>query len=220
MAQPKTFKGKIRASLIGMAYPIGRAVSWIYSFKISALKLEWMDAFYSGWLSRSFKSCGINNQIAYPIYCVGANYITIGTNFISGPRLRIEAHDRFMDTLYTPKITIGDFVNLNFDCHIGCVDEIFIGNNVLVASKVLIIDHFHGETTKESMILPPVQRNLVTKGPIKIGNNVWIGESAVIMPGVNLGDNCIVGANSVVTKSFENNVVIGGNPAKIIRYIT
>ncbi|MGL4673104.1 DapH/DapD/GlmU-related protein, partial [Cetobacterium sp.] len=55
--------------------------------------------------------------------------------------------------------------------------------------------------------------------PVKIGNNVWIGGRSVICPGVTLGDNVVVAAGSVVTKSFPNNCIIGGNPAKTIRMI-
>jgi acetyltransferase-like isoleucine patch superfamily enzyme len=58
------------------------------------------------------------------------------------------------------------------------------------------------------------------KKSVKIGNNVWIGANVVILPGVEIGDNTIIGAGSIVTKSFkEGNCVIGGNPAKIIRYL-
>ncbi len=55
--------------------------------------------------------------------------------------------------------------------------------------------------------------------PIKIGNNVWLGGGVIVTPGVTLGDNVVVGAGSVVTKSFPDNVVIAGNPARIIKTV-
>jgi maltose O-acetyltransferase len=55
--------------------------------------------------------------------------------------------------------------------------------------------------------------------PITIGNDVWIGGTSVICPGVTIGDRVVIGAGSVVTKSFPDDVVIAGNPAKIIRYL-
>ena len=69
--------------------------------------------------------------------------------------------------------------------------------------------------------IEPVKRNsgLELGKPITIGDNVWIGGAAVIVPGVTLGDNVVVAAGSVVTKSFPDNVVVGGNPAQIIKTI-
>ena len=55
--------------------------------------------------------------------------------------------------------------------------------------------------------------------PITIGNNVWIGGSAIVTPGVTVGDNVVIAAGAVVTKSFPDNVVVGGNPARIIKTI-
>ncbi len=55
--------------------------------------------------------------------------------------------------------------------------------------------------------------------PVTIGNNVWLGGSSVITPGVTIGDNVVVAAGAVVVKDVPNNVVVGGNPAKIIKYL-
>ena len=70
---------------------------------------------------------------------------------------------------------------------------------------------------KEEINIPPIKRSLFSKGPVIIGNNVWIGSGVIILPNVTIGDNCILGANSVVTKSFEKNSVIAGNPARLIK---
>ncbi len=69
--------------------------------------------------------------------------------------------------------------------------------------------------------LHPVKRNSGLKyaKPIKIGHNVWLGGGVIITPGVTLGNNVVVGAGSVVTKSFPDNVVIAGNPARVIKKI-
>jgi acetyltransferase-like isoleucine patch superfamily enzyme len=90
---------------------------------------------------------------------------------------------------------------------------------VLIASKVYISDHFHGNVTAEELDIAPVKRKLFSKGPVIIGDNVWIGEGVVIMPGVEIGNSCIIGANAVVTKSFPKDSVIGGNPARLIKVL-
>lgn len=97
---------------------------------------------------------------------------------------------------------------INHNCFISCRQLIEIGNNVIIGPNVEIRDndaHEIDEVGHES-----------TK-PIRIGNDVWICRGVVILKGVTIGDGCVVAANSVVTRSFPSNVLIGGNPAKILR---
>ena len=103
--------------------------------------------------------------------------------------------------------------------HIVAHEKVEIGNNVLIASKCFISDTDHGAYTGSSQDSPesvPNQRGLITK-PVKIGNNVWIGENAVIMAGTEIGDGCIIGANSVVKGQFKDSAIIVGAPGHIIR---
>ncbi|GIP47196.1 hypothetical protein J53TS2_07870 [Paenibacillus sp. J53TS2] len=69
--------------------------------------------------------------------------------------------------------------------------------------------------------LDPAERNSGAKygKPVNIGNNVWIGGRAVIVPGVTIGDNAVISAGAVVTKDVPNGAVVGGNPAKIIKNV-
>lgn len=157
--------------------------------------------------------------IKYPIYLKGGKYVKIGENFDCDQRLRLDAIDYFLEEKFSPEIFIGNNVSIQKDCHIGAINRIVIGDNVLLASKVYISDHSHGEITKEALLLPPSRRKLVSKGPVIIEDNVWIGENVVILPGVTIGKNSIVGANAVVTKSVPINSVVGGNPARVIRQL-
>lgn len=158
-----------------------------------------------------------NNWYVAPLSIMfGSEYTTIGNNFSAGRGFRLEVIDKRGEQVFTPKLNIGDNVCIQDYCHIGCVDKVHIGDNTLIASKVIITDHFHGDISEKDLQYPPDKRPLSHK-PIHIGNNVWIGDGACIMPGVTLGDNVIVGANSVVTKSFDAGSVIAGVPARIIK---
>lgn len=92
--------------------------------------------------------------------------------------------------------------------YIQGISGVKIGDNTLIAPGVKIISANHDFENK---------LDYVRKLPVVIGKNCWIGANAVILPGVELGDNVIVGAGSVVTKSFGNNLIIAGNPAVVIR---
>ena len=100
---------------------------------------------------------------------------------------------------------------LNHNCVFLDVCKIKVGSNVLFGPNVQVYTATHP-------VDPIVRRTGKENGkPIKIGNDVWIGGSAVICPGVTVGDGVTVGAGAVVTKDIEPNVVVAGNPAKIIK---
>lgn len=149
-------------------------------------------------------------------YIWGPQYVSIGEHFHSGKHLRLTAIDSHNGDVFMPSIVIGEHVDFGDFCHIGCIESVEIGDNVLGGSKIYISDHSHGNTCIEEFDLPPAERKLVSK-PVKIGNNVWIGDGVCILPGCSIGNNVIVGANAVVTHSFPDNVVIAGCPARIIR---
>ncbi len=178
-----------------------------------------ISGFYSGYISYLFKFCGYNFRTLYPFYIIGGEKISIGNNFSSFRRNRIEVFGKILNINFNGKLTIGDNFSMNDDCHIACINKITIGNNVLFASKIFVTDHYHGEINKENLLIPPSKRLLYSKGEVIIQDNVWVGEGVVILPGVTIGENCVIGANSVITKSFPKNSIIGGNPAKLIRSI-
>lgn len=162
--------------------------------------------------------CNVKGKISIslPFYINGAKYIHLGLNFRALGGLRLEAIGTYNGICYSPNIEIGDNVVLNNSCHIGAINEIIIGNNVVMASRVFITDHYHGNTTYADMQVLVQDRKLYSKGRVVIGNNVWIGEGAVILPNVTIGDNTIVAAHAVVTKDIPSNTVVAGCPAKII----
>ncbi len=169
---------------------------------------------------RQFRSIAQTAHVDRHSLVTNPQFISIGEGFNALHHLRLDAIDRYMGKAYTPSIVIGDNVSFNSDCHIGAIDRITIGNNVLLASRVYISDHFHGEISSEALAVIPILRDLYSKGPVVIGDNVWIGEGACILPGVTVGRNAIIGANAVVTKDVPENAVVGGIPAKIIKMLS
>jgi acetyltransferase-like isoleucine patch superfamily enzyme len=143
--------------------------------------------------------------------------MVIGADLYVFPRLRIEAFEKHLGAKFSPSLVIGNNVSINYDCHIACINKIQIGNHVVIASRVFITDHYHGEASKQALETPPDQRILVSKGPVIIEDNVLIGEGVAIMPNVRIGKNAIIGANSVITHDVKANTVVAGIPAKVIK---
>jgi len=197
-----------------------RVINPIFGYNQIVKRSGYKTVLYSLWLKPSFKSCGVSLRIARPLFLVGSQFVEIGDNLIALSELRIECFVTNKDKLNSPIVKIGNNVRIMFRCHIGCINKIIIGNNVLLGSNVLIIDHQHGYVDWRDLKISPTSREIVSAGPIVIEDDVWIGENACIMPGVFLGRGCVVGANSVVTKSFPPNSVICGIPAKIIRSLS
>lgn len=81
-----------------------------------------------------------------------------------------------------------------------------------------ITDNGHGQSTKESLSMPVSKRNIISKGPIIIGNDVWIDDKSTILPGVSIGRGSVVVANSVI-KNIPPFCVVAGIPAVIIKEI-
>lgn len=117
----------------------------------------------------------------------------------------------------SPRLCIGEHCRFGAYNHITCINRITIGNNCLTGKWVTITDNSHGDTDLESLKIAPINRPLVSKGAVTIGNNVWIGDKVTILPGVSIGDGAVIGANAVVTKDVPPYCVVGGNPARIIK---
>ncbi|MDH4139936.1 MAG: sugar O-acetyltransferase [Coriobacteriia bacterium] len=114
---------------------------------------------------------------------------------------------------YGQNIHIGDHVYLNFSCTIIDNNEVHIGDHVMVGPVVQIYTASH-----------PLQAEARNQGwevakPVVIEDNVWLGGGAILLPGVRIGQNAVVGAGAVVPRSVPANTVVAGNPARVIREI-
>jgi acetyltransferase-like isoleucine patch superfamily enzyme len=169
--------------------------------------------------TRKFASVGSGSYIEWPFILKGSENIHIGDNFSALSCFRIETFTFYEGQIFQPKLLIGNNVSFNNDCHIGCINRVEIGNNVLGASRIYITDHYHGRISPDDLDTIPVLRPLISKGPVIIKDNVWIGEGVSILPGVTIGENVIIGANAVVNKDVPPNTVVAGVPARIVKVL-
>lgn len=110
-------------------------------------------------------------------------------------------------------VRLGNYVYANFNLTLVDDGNIDIGDNVMFAPNVTVITATHP-------VLPALrEKGLQFNVDVKICNNVWIGAGAIIMPGITVGENSVVGAGSVVTKDVPPNTVVVGNPARVLREI-
>ena len=127
---------------------------------------------------------------------------SVGSNVWIEPDFRCE---------FGKNISIGNDVYINFGCVILDCGPVTIGNQVLIGPNVGIYDANHALDAQERM------DGALIPGKISIGNRVWIGGGTIILPGVTIGDDTVIGAGSIVTHDIPSGVVAVGNPCRVLR---
>lgn len=121
----------------------------------------------------------------------------------------------FAGIKYNPQIIVGDGTWIGIRNSFACIDKIEIGKNVLFAGYVHITDHSHGYENVEE---PIMSQKLISKGPVTIEDDCWLGFGSEILSGVHIGRHAIVAARAVVTHDVPPYSIVAGNPAKVIKY--
>ena len=111
------------------------------------------------------------------------------------------------------EVEIGAKTVMGQECTISAYRQVRIGEQCVIADRAMFIDFDHGVVEVER----PIRVQGIYMRDVEVGSNVWIGYGACILRGVSVGDNSIVGTNSVVTKDVPANAVVAGSPARIIR---
>ena len=109
-------------------------------------------------------------------------------------------------------ITIGSNVFINQGCHFMDMGGISIGDDVMIGPKVNLVSAGHP-------VAPSERRKSIVAKPIVIGNNVWIGAAATILPGVTIGDNAVIAAGAVVSRDVPADTLAAGVPARILKHL-
>ncbi|NQY23181.1 MAG: acyltransferase [Campylobacteraceae bacterium] len=116
----------------------------------------------------------------------------------------------------TPSLIIKEGTYIGRFSLISCIDEVFIGKDVMISDRCYVGDIIHNFKNKN---LPIIKQDISSGGKIIIGDGSWLGVGSTILPNVKIGKHCIIGANSVVTKNVPDYHIVAGNPAIIIKKI-
>src|SRR3954451_9119425 len=110
-------------------------------------------------------------------------------------------------------VEIGAKTVMGQECTISAFQSVKIGRECIIADRVMLIDFDHGVVEVER----PIRLQGIYKRDVEVGHNCWIGYGACILRGATVGDNCIIGTTTVVTKDVPSNGVVGGVPARLLR---
>lgn len=195
-----------------------RIVGALCSFRVNGWVKTVKNIVRSEILSGFFKNRPNAFQSNGRLFLVGPKFIEVGDNVSCEHGVRLEAIHDHLGSTFQPSFKIGNRVSINHYSHIGCSHSIHIGDDVLIAARVFITDHYHGSITHASIVEhPPSTRKLHSPGPVVIEDGVWLGEGVCVLPGVRIGSRSIIGANAVVTKDIPPFSVAAGVPARIIK---
>ena len=192
-------------------------LSQLYPYQVSERISIYRDKLFTLWIRPFLGHLGKNALIGRSsrLWGGGGKHIAIGDNTIIQRHSILGCWTSYHDQTFSPSITIGNNCNIGEYCHITAINKIVIGDGLLTGRFVLISDNSHGGLSQEEAVIPPAARKLVSKGPVIIGNNVWIGDKATILAGVHIGDNAIIAANAVVTEDVPAHTMVAGAPATV-----
>lgn len=201
-------------------YTLIKYITQLYSYRCDGLLKRYKTLIYSTWIKEKLGAVGDGVLIGRHCQFWGAiDKISIGSNTEIAPYSKFDSVNVFRGAKFSPEITIGRNCSFGMYNHFSAVKGIRIGDGCCTGQFVLISDNNHGKFDIENLCKRPMDRELVIKGPITIGKNVWIGDKVAILSGVTIGDGAIIGANSVVTTDVPAYSIVAGCPAKVIKTI-
>ena len=180
------------------------AVHHMVSFKYARLLLRFL------WLKLRWRGRLVTDGIAFVHHGVTFEIgndarVHLGRWSWIGSGCKIRAHEG--------EVLIGAKTVLGQECTISAFQHVEIGRECIVADRVMLIDFDHGAAEVDR----PMRAQGIYKRDVVVGHNCWLGYGACILRGVTVGDNSIVGTNSVVTKDVAENSIAGGAPARVLR---
>lgn len=157
---------------------------------------------------------GADSWVKLPWRILNRERIRIGARCSIGSFVYLDPIAEYAGRTYDGSIRIGDDVYIGGFCQIHAMSQLEIGSGCVLSEYVYISDDAHGLNPNRG---PIMQQPLESKGPVRVGNRVFIGFGASVLPGVTLGDHCVVGTRAVVTRSFPACSMVAGAPAQLIK---
>ena len=204
-----------------IVYIISLPIKLIWNARVSACVSGFVDMIYSRIIASRLQGARNLRVFGRPVMITGGKHIHVGDNVEFCRLAGIDAITYYPNTgqQFNPVLKLANNVVVQVSCHIGCINRVEIGEYTTMGARTYITDHTHGTVEPDDIKLPPRHRKLYSKGPVIIGKYVAIGEGCIILPGVTIGDNAVIGANAVVTKDVPPFSVVAGNPAKVIKQV-
>jgi len=156
------------------------------------------------WMSHAFEKAGARGSIGRHVQIHGNLRVELGD------RVAVRDGCQFGGN---GLLRVGDRTVINAECILTAVEQIVIGNDVMIAPRVYILDVNHRFTNR----LIPISKQGYDTEPVFIGDGVWIGTGAVVTKGVKIGEGAIIGANAVVTCNIPAYTIAVGMPARVIK---
>ena len=178
---------------------------------ISRIKNGLYLQFFRLYYRSKFKHFGDRSSVLFPLNLNGSENISIGSRVNVAYKTWLAAVPHTGES--NCELIIGEGTCIGNFNHIYATKSIVIGKNVLTADKVYISDNLHGY---EDITMPIIHQPIKQIATVIIGDGTWLGENVCVI-GAKIGKNCVIGANSVVTKDLPDYCVAVGTPAKIIK---
>lgn len=160
-----------------------------------------------------FKHYGKGSFIYYPLLIKGKNAISIGEHVKIGNASRLEIISEWKGSHFDASISIGDRTQFVGDLHLISAGKVTIGRNCVFSKRIFITNANHDYS---QLGVSVGEQRLIIKD-VSIGDNCFFGMDTKVFPGVKVGNNVIVGANSIVMSDLPDNCVAVGVPAKVIK---
>lgn len=162
-------------------------------------------------------------KILYLLYKITAAWLPISPHMPLAKKIRVFWTKKIItfcgnnvniekNASFTPGLQIGDYSGVGINCEMN--GPISIGKHVMMGPEVVIYTTRHKSDRTD---IPMREQGMDKPLPVKIGDDVWIGRRVIILPGVTIGDGCIIGAGAVITKDIPPYSVVVGVPAKVVR---